>query len=146
MPNLNIKIVEANPSTFDAEDTNDPRFSIHGDLVDGYLRFDVVAETIAGERGTIRGFEFFDAMMAHFGDTVTAIEGDWSDLIPELTGNLDRFNEQTAAGSPQQQAALETWTGRMAVRHGFTSIEIKHALPPDAEGSYREVLVQFRKP
>ena len=145
MSNPNIDITQADESVFDARDVTDSQYYIRGTLVSGYLRFDVVAETAAGERGSVRGIEFFDAVMAHFGDKITAIEGDWSDLFPELTANLRRFNELTALGIQYESAALQTWTGRMAERHGFTLVEIKRALPPKAVGKFREVFVYFRK-
>jgi hypothetical protein len=85
-------------------------------------------------------------MMAHFGDRVAIVEGDWTDYDPDLRENLDEFNRGTAAGRSEQQAAADTWTGRRAGDHGFTQVEIVRALPPRAAGQYRVVLAHFKKP
>jgi len=144
--NPNIQIHEATDATFHAGDVTDARFYIDGTCVGGYLRFEVVAELPTGERGAVRGREFFDAMMSHFGESIECIEGDWSDATRGFVANLDEFNTQTAAGVSQENAARRTWTGRMAKRHGYDSITIEHALPKGAAGHYREVFVRFRRP
>jgi hypothetical protein len=144
--NPNIQIQEANDFRFHAEDGIDARFYIRGRLVDGYLGFDVVAELPSGERGSVRGREFFDAMINHFGNAVTAIEGEWSDQLPGMTSNLDVFNRLTASGVPPDDAARMTWTGKMSEKHGFTNVTSINTRPPKAAGNYREVLVRFERP
>jgi hypothetical protein len=109
-----MKIVQATASTFEATDDVDPRFHILGTLGSGLLRFEAVARLPDGTKGHLRGREFFDAMMRHFGVRVRTIEGNWN-RWSGLTTNLDLFNLATAAGLTSEQAAiLATKTGQWA--------------------------------
>ena len=100
-PNPNIVVIASQTSTttFRAEEGTDNRFFIFGTLGIGILRFEVVRRLTTGEHSTIAGREFFDAMLAYFGASVKAIEGNWSNANPERLSNLTRFNQAT--GNPK---------------------------------------------
>ena len=144
--NPNIKVLPVTSSIlFEAEDATDDRFWIGGKLVGGVLTFTVEAKLPNGDRGTVTGTEFFDAMMAHFGAAVSMIDGEWSSL-DIYRANIDEFNRLTAAGVTEVDTAAQVWTGKMALRHGYTRIQIVHARPKSAKGNYQDVLARFRKP
>jgi hypothetical protein len=142
--NPNLRIVTATSSTFRAEDAGDNRFYLIATLVSGCLRFEVVAQLSGGERGTVSGSAFFEAMMTHFGARVTIIEGHWSQASG-LTTNLDQLNRATAAGLTVEDAAPLTWTGLRASEYGFDRVSVLQALPQGAQGHYDTVRVHFSR-
>jgi hypothetical protein len=97
-------------------------------------------------RGSIRGHEFFEAALAHFGQSVLVISAVWSDARPALTTNLDLFNAHTKRGATKEQAAFATKTGAWAKAAGFTLVQNIDTTPLDAPGAYEQVLVDFVKP
>jgi len=138
-----MKVIQATASTFWAEDDADKRFYIVGTLGSGLLRFEVIARLADGTRGNVRGRDFFDAMMQHFGVKVRIIEGTWT-RAHGLTTNLDLFNQATAAGlGPEQAALVATKTGQWADAHGFTKVVFQKLQPRNAPGHYDEVVVRF---
>jgi hypothetical protein len=84
----------------------------------------------------------FKQMMAHFGANVTAIQGNW---LGAASDNLTTMNHLTAGGAmPVADAARQTWTGKRAREHGYTSVEI--VCPPvGAPGAYTHVCVRFKR-
>jgi Pretoxin HINT domain len=99
--------------------------------------------SFAIEKGptTPNGAQMFDDAMAHFGaDNVNAIEGKWVTAMPS---NLNTFNTLTAAGASAEDAAAQTFTGKMAARYGFLRVEIKSLV--GSPGSYTNVEVLFTK-
>jgi hypothetical protein len=135
--------------TYEAHDRYDSRFNILGSIrsVGGerVLSFIVVAELPGGLRGSLRGSDFFDAMMTHFGNNVDVIQAEWSDNDPKLKSNLDAFNAATAAGDTLEVAVTKTPTGKYALRKAFTKIQIDRALPIGANGRYNDLSVFFRR-
>jgi hypothetical protein len=142
--NPNLNVVSATPSTFRAEDANDPRFYLFATLVSGVLRFEVVAQLPTGERGSISGKELLAAMMAHFGARVRIIEGNWG-TASGLTTNIDQLNFATAAGLSLEDAAHLTWTGLRASEYGYDKVAVIQESPQGVQGNYNSVLVHFFK-
>lgn len=68
---------------------------------------------------------------------LTYLRGSWEQ---EDSVNMDQFmhymNEQIHLPIPQRksEAAFSTWTGRQALRHGFTTVDVK---PMDGRGALR---------
>jgi hypothetical protein len=71
------------------------------------------------KRSPVRGRTVFGRMMKAFGDRVKTINGN---LVDE---NKASYSKALAAGLAPEEAAFETWTGKMARDHGFT--EVVHA-------------------
>ncbi|WP_257980834.1 putative T7SS-secreted protein [Streptomyces sp. CB02959] len=101
------------------------------------------------ERGpnTPRGSEMFNNAMDHFGDKVRGVKGYWQNG-GTLRDNLDSFNRAARAGVPGdfsalEQAARETFTGKMAGRRGFTEVEFVELR--GMHGNYSHVGVVFRR-
>lgn len=109
----------ATPSDIEVRDATIRDLYIEGGLkADGTLTFKIQAFDLdTGQRGSVRGQTPFDLMMQHFGDGVLAIRGLWMEGT-----NLEGFNRATAAGMTLSDAARQTWTGRQAVRHGFSTV------------------------
>ncbi len=82
----------------------------------------------------------FQQMMAHFGSSVTAIQGNW---VGPNSDNLREVNRLTAAGMTLEAAARATWTGRHGAQYGYHQYEeiSKHGTP----GNYTDVHVVFKK-
>lgn len=140
-----MKIIQATSSTFKAVDDVGARFFIVGTLASGPLRFEVIARLPDGTRASIRGRDFFDAMMHHFGAKVRTIAGR-CDRSSRMTTNLDLFNKATLAGLSKEQAALvATKTGQWADDYGFSNASVDDLDPPNATGNYDFVLVHFSK-
>jgi hypothetical protein len=149
--NYRVDPNRTNNNAFFASDATDNRFFIAASIryfaKERILSFIVVAELPDGTRGQVRGSEFFNAMMDHFGNAaIDVIEGQWETDNLEWTTNLTVFNTITGSSSlsPEAAAAL-TPTGTYAVRRGFPNVRVLLADPPGADGSYTKVLVQFRK-
>lgn len=139
-------------SAYYASDRTNPRFYIEASIrtegSERFLSFIVVAQLPDGTRGQLlRGSDFFNAMMDHFGiAAVDVIEGQWETTNPDWSANLDAFNRITGSNSiTEAAAAAQTPTGMYAARRGYTKVTIVIANPIGARGKYTEVLVQFRK-
>ena len=145
--NPNLSIVQASPSLFEAMDSTDNQFIIKGAIAAGLLRFTVVARLSNGQGGAVSGKEFFDAMMAHFQSKFVTIEGRWIAGI-DLDTNIQEFNYWTnpsGGNLADQDAAKKTWTGERAADHRFNNVTIIFKDPPNAPGSYIEVIVHFTR-
>jgi len=137
-------IVTATTSAFRAEDGRDSRFYLFATLASGVLRFEVVAQQVTGERGSVSGKQFFAAMMDHFGAKVMSIESEWS-KASGLTANLDLLNRATAAGLSVEAAAPLAWTGLRASENGYDKVTVVQALPQGSQGNYDSVRVHFSR-
>ncbi|HTU91144.1 MAG TPA: hypothetical protein VMF69_13785 [Gemmataceae bacterium] len=151
-PNLVVLASQTSATTFRAEDCTDNRFFIFGTLGSGVLRFEVVRRLTTGEQSTITGREFFDAMMAHFGAIVRAIEGNWSNANPERLSNLTRFNQATANSRVAlgTAALVATRTGQWADDLGYSKVRFilldpDPQIDPNARGKFTKVIVHFSK-
>ena len=83
---------------------------------DGIMTFNIKLTEGNTRSQTLRGKQAFDLAINHFGSQLIGIEAIW-----KYGDNLALLNHWT---SPQyqltpSQAALKTWTGQQAQRHGF---------------------------
>jgi hypothetical protein len=122
-PNPDLVPDPANTAThYRAEDCTHP-----GSYIDFTLQLGVVFGSVEAH-GAVRGTEFFDAMIDHFGVTnITAIHGIWTEA---LDSNLGDFNDARARGVSEPEAARDTWTGQRARDHGFTQAQVTFRTPP----------------
>jgi hypothetical protein len=88
---------------------------------------------------TLSGKQMFDGAMAHFGDRVTAVEGNWF-----AGDNLGRVNELTGAGVPLEDAVTQTWTAGRAGAYGFT--RVAGITSEGVPGAFRRLTVLFGRP
>ena len=92
----------------------------------------------AKEGITPRGSEMFKEAMEQFGPNVKGVRGTWIGG-GELADNFDSFKAAlTKPGATPEQAAFETFTGKMAQRAGFTSAKV-------VQNDAGKVVVEFRK-
>jgi hypothetical protein len=84
----------------------------------------------------VRGRTIFGRMMNSFGDRVKTINGN---LVDE---NKASYQRALASGLAPEDAAFETWTGKMAREHGFT--KVLHADPTVQDGM--PVRLRFGRP
>ena len=107
---------------------------IRGDLgEDGFITF-----TVKKADTTPRGGQRFNEMMAAFDSSkVRGIRGMWSD-DKDLGDNFRSYKAAIKAKMEPEEAAFETFTGKMAKRHGFTKVRI-------IEDEVDEVLVEFMR-
>jgi filamentous hemagglutinin len=88
--------------------------------------------------GTPSGGQMFNEAASAFGDNLVGIRGTWLGT-GEMTSNYDAFQAALAAGASPEQAALQTFTGTMAARNGFTAVNV-------VTNSVGKVVVEFTKP
>ncbi|MEI8019465.1 MAG: hypothetical protein WCH39_14770, partial [Schlesneria sp.] len=91
---------------------------------------------------TIRGGEVFDAIIGEFragSGPVRGVRGLW------YSGdNLATFNSLIRQGLTPEEAALQTFTGKMAQRSGYTRARIDYdASPQSIDGSFQKAEVYF---
>jgi hypothetical protein len=143
-PDLVIDASRTSTSVFRAEDRNDSRFFILATLAAGVLRFDVIRK-IGSDKSSITGREFFDAMMGHFGAKVRVIEARWNNTDPNMTSNLDRFNQAMASGklTPERASLIATRTGQWADDLGFSKVTVVSIVPRIPPGQHTSVVIQF---
>ena len=73
---------------------------------------------------------------------IKAIGGDWG-VGSGMQDNLNTFNEALALGASETAAALETFTGRMADRRGYKTIDFVKRKPE--KHPHTHVVVLFKK-
>ena len=95
----------------------------------------------AGE-GTPGGSAMFEDAMNAVGSNVRGIRGKWLSGSGELQDNLDSFNAGIQSGLTPEEAALHTFTGKMAARNGFTNVTIETTVGP--MGEYTSASVVFK--
>jgi hypothetical protein len=97
---------------------------------------------LAIERGadTPSGSEMFDEAMQAVGEHVRAIRGTWGSSMPD---NLNSFNGAINSGMDPEQAAFETFTGKMAARYGFTQATVENLV--GEPGAYRYTQILFSR-
>ena len=94
-------------------------------------------------KGTPSGSVMFQDAMDALGSNVKGIRGKWLSGSGELQDNLDSFNAGIQSGLTPQEAALNTFTGKMAARNGFTNAEIESTVGP--MGEYTSASVVFSR-
>ena len=128
---------------------------ISGELdSDGVFTFQIMTVNDRGQRGPINGYELFGTVMEFLGDKVKIIKGIWIDGT-----NLDLFQrhveyykafllkEQKKKEPSDKEmqdiyksAAKATWTGRQAIRYGFSDVKSVDCADPES------IEVCFAKP
>ncbi len=84
----------------------------------------------------------FQQLMAHFGASVAAIQGNW---VGASSDNLTAINMLTAGSAMTlEEAAKQTWTGRRARNHGFAQVHAR-GTPIGTPGRYVAVYVFFTR-
>lgn len=90
---------------------------------EGVLRFDIAALDDAGKYGS--GTDMFASLMSRLerdGVEVKAIQGHW---LPGSDNFANYRSARVMPGSTPEQAALSTWTGRIATRYGYSMPEVR---------------------
>ncbi|MEU7633899.1 tyrosine-protein phosphatase [Nocardia sp. NPDC049220] len=132
------------------------RFARHYDVVvppnDGEMaggitgrvdRHGVLHVTARVAQGTPSGAVMFGHLMDAVGDDVRVIHARWVNR-PGFTSNLDTFNDAIKRRLSPIDAALLTFTGKMAVRAGYPEPEIRTLT--GTPGEYVCVEVRFSRP
>jgi filamentous hemagglutinin len=105
----------------------------------GTLGFDIFSNPeIRSAYGS--GSDMFNALMIRAGQEgieINAIRGAWMKGTDSV--NFSQFNQGLANGMTHEQAALNTWTGRMATARGYSVVD---SITKDAGNVY----VIFKKP
>ena len=110
----------------------------------GDAEFTIRAPQALRDQGITGSTMFGDAVQALGGiDNIQQINGVWN--AGELGDNLNSFNDalNSNPGMTPEQAAFETFTGKMATRSGFTSVEVD--LNAGESGNYTEIFARFRR-
>ena len=124
-------------SVFDAE-TNE--LLGLGDLdAQGYLSLAIYTKAA---KSTVRGGEVFNAILDKFiadGVAFKGVRGLWYE-----GDNLATFNDLIRQGLNPEEAAAQTFTGKMANRSGYTKVRIDYANSPrNADGTFQKAEVWF---
>ncbi|MGW6334257.1 MFS transporter [Nocardia rhamnosiphila] len=124
------------PERDDEGEALHPDEGINGRVAaDGTLSFEIY-----GSERTPPGRTMFDDLWNAVGGEVTRIGATWR-AGTGLTDNLDTFNRGITDGLSISEAALATWTGKMAARRGFTEVIVIALNGP--EGAYDDVRLMF---
>uniref|UniRef100_UPI002453B27D helix-turn-helix transcriptional regulator n=1 Tax=Nocardia wallacei TaxID=480035 RepID=UPI002453B27D len=94
--------------------------------------------------GTPAGGVMFGDMWRELGDIVHGISAYWARERFQLTDNLDTFNAGVRAGLSPEDAARDTFTGKMADRRGYT--EVVFDVLEGEPGNHDRVEVTFVRP
>lgn len=89
---------------------------------------------------SFRGSELLDLFLKLFEGRFKVIHARWYGD----GDNLTTFNRLTKMGTDPETAARNTWTGKQAVRRGYTLVRIGEIT--GNSGDYAEVDVYFEKP
>jgi hypothetical protein len=92
--------------------------------------------------GTPNGGQMFADAMDALGPSVQKIRGTWLSG-GSLQDNLDSFNAGIQIGLTPEEAAMHTFTGKMAAKYGFTHAEIETTV--GSPGEYTKATVLFVK-
>lgn len=95
-------------------------------------------ENLPKDRTGCPGHWMFAEMMAHFGDRVSVVRGDW-----DHGDNLATVNQLTLSGASVESAAAQTPTGRYAAAHGYRVVKV--VSQHESAGAYQSVSVRFQK-
>jgi hypothetical protein len=111
-----------------------------GSLFEAEIDHNGTMTMLAGvtKESPVRGIELFNRALGHFGDRVTSINGN---LIEE---NRATFNALTGGGMPAEEEILQTWTGKLATRSGFSALQSLKLI--GEPGAYSKVEPIFTRP
>ena len=92
--------------------------------------------------GAKSGKELFHEVMNTLGPGAQTIQANWGS---GMASNLDSFNTGVRAGMSLEDAARQTFTGRMATRFGYLGPVNFVGEPAGAPGDYSKVRLEFTK-
>jgi hypothetical protein len=137
------EIRKATPTEYELVNPRKQSNFIIGELVSGgQLSFIVENLPKTTPQTGCPGKWMFQQMMAYFGASVTAIQGNW---VGPASDNLIAINRMTAGGGMAvEEAAKQTWTGLRAKDFGYSQVEVV-GTPSGTPGNYTTVHVLFKK-
>ncbi|MFE0590379.1 ricin-type beta-trefoil lectin domain protein [Micromonospora echinospora] len=118
-------------NTYDSDGSNGVIASIDSD--------GILNTAIQAGDGTPNGGQMFQDALEVLGPRTRGIRGKW--VAGEMQDNLDSFNSGIQIGLSPEEAAMHTFTGKMAARNGFTSATIERVV--GSVGEYTNVQVVF---
>lgn len=99
---------------------------------------------------SMRGSELFNLIFKLFGKRIKRVVGYWQDFGNSESSNYQTYRNQVYRGwkrpteAEQKSAALSTWTGSQALRHGYGKIEgFRTDYIFEGAGNFWRVLVFF---
>jgi hypothetical protein len=115
-----------------------------GFLAQGELNLTIKTKgTSLSGRGSDVANSIYGYISENFGE-INSINGTWR--AGEMGANLTQFNEFVKQGSTLEEAALKTFTGKIADKLEFNNVKInQQTLKQNANGDYISVDVQFTK-
>jgi hypothetical protein len=129
-------------STFKIEDPSNDHFYIEANLdSEGILTFTIATHfSEFGLRSSLQGHQLFNRMISYFGEhNINTIRGRWIDGT-----NHEQYLLHLDQGLTPEEAALGTWTGRMAAQYGFSIVRSLHDTRPHF--GIRALVVDFIRP
>jgi hypothetical protein len=133
--NSPVLVHNANPCRTYAAFYGDDSIGIIGEL----NSLGVIEFIIRAGPESPRGGQMFADMVNFFGrENVHGVLGKW---LPGLPDNLNSFNQLLRQGMTVEQAALGTFTGKMAARYGFTHVQVNKLF--GTPGNYTHVEILF---
>lgn len=126
-------------------------FYADGLVINGTLLLSINLKTPDGKRSTfLRGSEQFDKILMHFhnmGTSILKIKSVMLNLAPlQLNDNLSVLNFFSDRGEGIVDAVKNTWTGRQALRHGFTVVTVEEITYQPNGHHIDEAMFEFSKP
>ena len=110
--------------------------------LDSKGNLDLVFEVPKDMKGQGVGEKMFESAMKEFGEkNIKGINGTWIGT-GDLKDNFDSFVKSLGSMS-KEEAAFETFTGKMAKKHGYTNVEVNITL---TAGTPTKVSAVFTKP
>ena len=79
----------------------------------------------------------FKEVLEAYGSNVKVIRGNWIGG-GDLADNFNSFKAAIASGARPEHAAMQTFTGKMAVRSGFTNVKV-------VQNNEGKVVVEFSR-
>ena len=112
---------------------------IYGELLAGG-EVSYIIENLPADKMGCPGYWIFAQMMAHFGNNVNAVQGNWT-----YGSNLAKVNSLTAGSAMTiERAATQTFTGTNAALFGFTKVIVDpHNPPQGTPGNYTSIYLKF---
>ena len=139
--NCDPEVTAATATVFILKNTSKANNFIYEELVNGG-EVSYIIENLPADKTGCPGYWLFDKMMAHFGSSVNAVQGNWT-----YGSNLAKVNTLTAGGAMTvEQAVTQTFTGSNAALLGFTKVVMDPDKPPQGTpGNYTEIYLKFTK-
>lgn len=132
------------------------QFFVQGIVLNETLNFSINLKNLGGERSLLlRGKDQFNKMLSHFKKSGTKVKAIESVMLGQQEGeynplyyntNLELLNFFYSKGESLEEAAKNTWTGRQAIRHGYTEVEVQEVIFNKEKTKITEAIVQYSTP